>query len=56
MAKSGIILNLVTSAMSRYMMTITGAPDRVGMIEGLIVECSDVMTRCQRTGHGDQVL
>ena len=29
---------------------IEGVPNRVGMIEGLIVRCSDVMT-----GYGDRV-
>ena len=47
--------NLMTSVMlAEYAMMFKGMPDRVGMIKGLIVRCSDVMTRCLRTGHGDQ--
>ena len=30
--------------------------NRVGLIEGLIVECHDAITRCPRTGCGDQAL
>ena len=34
---------------------IKGVSNRVGVIEVLIVGCSDAMTRCPRTGCGDQV-
>ena len=34
-------------------MMIKGALNRVGETEVLIVECSDVMTGCPRTGCGD---
>ena len=35
---------------------IEGVPDRVGVIEVLIVRCSDAVTGCPTTEHGDQVL
>ena len=37
------------------MMIIKGMPNRVGMMEVLIVGCSDSMTGHLRTGHSDQV-
>ena len=37
------------------MMMIEGVPNRVGVIEVLIVECGAAMTGCPRTGHGDWV-
>ena len=36
-------------------MMIEGAPNRVGVIEVLIVGCSDAMTGCLRTEHSDRV-
>ena len=37
-------------------MVIKEVPNRVGVIEVLIVGCSDVMTGCLRTRWGDRVL